>query len=361
MQRFLLVIFLLATATCKSQGRRVVQTMTIQSNDPRIHYMGRVDVKEDAAMLSWSGTSVKINFEGTGVSAVLKDERGESTFNVVVDGEVRKVIHADTAKRAYVLVAGLTKGKHTLELFKRTEWAMGRTWFYKFWILGKALPAPELKQRKIEFFGNSITCGYAVEDTTGQDRGTAPYENGYISYAAITARHYDAEFSSISKSGIGVMLSWFPLIMPEMYDRLDPTDSTSKWDFRKYTPDVVVINLLQNDSWLVAKPEHAQFKARFGDKAPGPDQIIAAYRNFVISVRAKYPDAAIICALGSMDAARKEAPWFGYIEKAVGELKDPKIYTHSFGYKGTAGHPSAKEQAAMAEDLIRFIDKEIKW
>jgi lysophospholipase L1-like esterase len=200
-----------------------------------------------------------------------------------------------------------------------------------------------------------------VEDTTGQDRGTAPYENGYISYAAITARHFDAEFSSISKSGIGVMLSWFPLIMPEMYDRLDPTDSSSKWDFSTYTPDLVVINLLQNDSWLIAKPDHAQFKARFGDKAPGPDQIIKAYRNLVQSIRAKYPAASIICALGSMDAARKEAPWFGYIEKAVGELNDTKIYTHSFGYKGTGGHPNAKEQSAMAEDLIRFIDQKIKW
>jgi hypothetical protein len=32
---------------------------------------------------------------------------------------------------------------------------------------------------------------------------------------------------------------------------LDPVDSTSKWDFSGYTPDVVVINLFQNDSWLV--------------------------------------------------------------------------------------------------------------
>jgi lysophospholipase L1-like esterase len=158
-----------------------------------------------------------------------------------------------------------------------------------------------------------------------------------------------------------VLISWFPLIMPEMYDRLDPTDSTSKWDFTKYTPDVVVINLFQNDAWLVLKPDHPQFKARFGDKAPGPDQIITAYRNFVKSIREKYPQAKIICALGTMDAARKDAPWFGYIQKAVAELNDKNIYTHNMGYKNTGGHPSAKEQAAMAKDLISFIDQTIKW
>jgi hypothetical protein len=56
------------------------------------------------------------------------------------------------------------------------------------------------------------------------------------------------------------MLSWFPLIMPEMYDRADPTDSTSKWDFSKYTPDVVVINLFQNDSWLARRHDFPEFK-----------------------------------------------------------------------------------------------------
>ena len=49
-----------------------------------------------------------------------------------------------------------------------------------------------------------------------------------------------------------------------MYNRLIPTDSTSKWNFSLYQPDVVVINLLQNDTWLVNLPEHEEFKKRFG-------------------------------------------------------------------------------------------------
>jgi lysophospholipase L1-like esterase len=306
---------------------------------------------------------VKINFNGTGVQAILKDERGENTFNVIVDNKVVTVIHPDSSRQSYTLVSGLPAGKHSLELFKRTEWAMGKTWFYGFSLDENTsiLTAPAIKKRKIEFYGNSITCGYAVEDTTGQDRGTAPYENGYISYAAITARHFDAEYYAIVKSGIGVLVSWFPLIMPEMYDRLDPDDANSKWDFSKYSPDLVVINLFQNDSWLVTKPEHEQFKARFGDKAPDAAQIITAYRNLVTSIRTKYPKAAIICALGNMDAGKEGSPWYGYIQKAVAGLKDKRIYTHSFGFKGTGGHPSAAEQEAMSKDLISFIHKKIKW
>ena len=158
-----------------------------------------------------------------------------------------------------------------------------------------------------------------------------------------------------------ITISWFPLIMPEMYDRLDPLDSASKWDFTNYSPDLVVINLLQNDSWLTNRPEHEQFKNRFGTSKPTEAFIIEAYKSFVSTIRSKYPNANIICALGSMDATKEGSPWPDYIQQAVAQLKDAKIYTHFFKYKNTGGHPRVAEQQEMANDLIDFIDKTIKW
>ncbi|SHL95123.1 SGNH/GDSL hydrolase family protein [Mucilaginibacter sp. OK098] len=335
----------------------------IKNNDPHIRYSGRIAMRDTAAELSWSANSIKINFTGTGVSATLKDERSDNNYNVIVDGKVVSILHPEMAKKDYVLAFGLPAGKHTLELFKRTEWAMGKTWFYQFKLNngGKILAPPPAQKHKIEYFGDSITCGYADEDTTGQDRGTSPYENGYISYAALTARHYNAEFYNTSKSGIGITISWFPLVMPEMYDRLDATDPKSKWDFSKYTPELVIINLFQNDSWLVNMHDNEQFKAKFGTTAPADDFIINAYRGFVKSVRAKYPKAQILCILGSMDATKTGSPWPGYIDKAVTALNDKRIHTHFIPYKNTNGHPSAKEQQAMADDLIAYIDKTIGW
>ena len=352
MKYFILLFVVAAAYSCKAQ-------VVIPANDPHIHYSGRVAFTDSAAILSWSGTSVKINFTGNSIRFKMQDE-GDNYFTEVYDGKVIGIIHKPTANLENEL-NGLTSGPHTLELFKRTEWAMGKTLFYGFNINGKVLPAPQTKKRKIEIFGNSISCGYAILDTTGQDRGSAPYEDGYNSYAAITARHYNAEFVNTSKSGIGITVSWFPLIMPEMYNRLDATDSTSKWDFKKYTPDLVIINLFQNDSWLVTMPDNPQFKARFGTKPPTADFLTNAYRDFVKNVRGKYPKAHIICILGSMDATKPGSPWPGYIEKAVAGLHDKNIYTHFIPYKGTPGHPSAKEQQAMAGDLEGFIDKTIKW
>jgi Carbohydrate esterase 2 N-terminal/GDSL-like Lipase/Acylhydrolase family len=339
------------------------QIVVVKSHDPHIHYMGRIVMQDEAAELSWPGTSLKINFKGTGAKITLKDEWGKNYFNVIVDDKVVSVLHPDSIQKEYILVSDLPDGNHSLELFKRTEWAMGKTLFYQFTLDRNAitLPPPPVKKRKIEFFGNSITCGYAVEDTSGKDRGTSPYENGYLSYATITARHFDAEFHNTSRSGIGIMVSWDPLIMPELYDRLDATDAESKWDFSKYTPDVVVINLFQNDSWITKLPENSQFKARFGTKAPTDDQIIKAYKDFVKTIRSKYPKAQIICALGNMDATKQGSPWPDYIEKAVAQIGDKSIYTHFFPYKNTNGHPNIHEQQTMADDLIAFIDHHIKW
>lgn len=353
----LLVLFF-----CLLYGEGFSQSVNVPAGDRHITYEGRIVMTKDAAELIWPGTSVRIDFEGTGLSAEMKDQDTSNYYNVVVDGKVTSKIHPDASRKKYVLAAQLPYGKHSVELFKRTEWDKGKTWFYGFLFDGKVVLAdpPKRPARKLEIFGNSITCGYAIEDRSG-DSPIGYYENNYDSYAAITARHFNAECHYTAKSGIGIMVSWFPLIMPEMYNRLDPTDSTSRWDFSKYVPEVVVINLLQNDAWITNMPANEQFKRKFGTQRPGEEFIVGSYRNFVRKVRAVYPKAQIICMLGSMDITREGSPWPGYVQKAVEGLKDPKVYTFFVPYKNTPGHPKTEEQRAMAEKLIGFIDRTIQW
>ncbi len=337
---------------------------TIRPHSPLLEVEGRTWFRDDSALvLSWPGTSVTVRFNGTGISTILQDADTANYYNVITDGLVTAKIHTETTRKTYVLASGLPRGKHTVQLFKRTEWDKGNTYCYGFTtepgtqVLRPAAP----RKRKIEFYGNSITCGYAMEDKSSNDSWHGFFENNYLSYAAITARHFNARYSCIAKSGIGILVSWFPLIMPEMYDRTDPNDPASHWDFTRYRPEVVVINLLQNDSWLINMPDNDQFKARFGSKVPGSQTIINAYRSFVANIRSKYPTATIICALGSMDATRAGAPWPGYVQQAVNELKDARILTHFFPYKNTPGHPRVEEQAVMADDLIRFIEGHVTW
>lgn len=334
----------------------------IAYTDSHIQYEGRIGLKNDAAELYWPGTTLRLNFNGTGIKALIKDEKGQNFYNVLIDGKITQRLKMDTARKIYTLAENLSPGDHTLELFKITqyhkEYGRGFTRFYGFQLTnGKTLSPPKLKKNKIEFYGNSITCGHAIEDTTGGDSGASKFENNYLSYAALTARHFNAQYSCIAKSGIGLMVSWVKPIMPEVYNLTNPADSSTIWDFSKYTPDVVVVNLTQNDAAIVTRPEHVEFKRRFGSTAPTENVIISKYEDFIKKIRREYPQAKIVCVLGSMGATAVGSKWPGYIKSAVANLNDNKIYTHFFPYKNTAGHPRVKEHQVMAESLINFIEE----
>ncbi|MFK7936539.1 MAG: SGNH/GDSL hydrolase family protein [Saprospiraceae bacterium] len=339
------------------------QDLFVDYSNAQIAYAGRIDSSQvTGAELYWSGTSVKINFVGTSLSALLEDETGENYYNVIIDNDSLFILHLDLTKRFYPLATNLAKGEHTVEIFKRTEWDRGKTIFYGFQIAGNAklLPKSKPTARKIEFYGDSITAGYAIEDTSGKDSPDSTFTNHYLTYAALTARHFNAEHQCICRSGIGITVSWVPLIMPELYDRLNPTDSTSQWDFSQYTPDVVVVNLFQNDSWLVEMPDSEEFQRRFNEK-PDEDDLIQAYQDFISDLRNHYPNAHIICSLGGMDAAKADSKWMDYIEQAAANLDDQKIYTHFMPYIPATAHPSVADQEVMATDLIGFMEETIGW
>lgn len=353
------IVLLVASALSILSG--FAQTKFISFNNKRVDFMGRIGMSDTCANFYWCGSSVTLKVKGThSVKAMLADNIGNNYYYVIVDGNNPFKIKIEKEKKNYSLVSNLDNNSHTIQLFKITNTDNTVTSLYGFEIdgAGKLLKPAKKSKRKIEFFGNSITAGHGVDvPIDSADSGVPEYFNNYKSYAATTARYFNAQYHCTAKSGIGIMISWFNQIMPEVYDRININDSNSKWDFSKFQADIVVVNLFQNDSWLSNNPAHEQFKVRFGTIKPTEDFIINAYANFIKTIRSKYPKANIICCLGSMGATIKGSKWPGYIDAAVATLNDKKIVTHFFAYKNTPGHPKAHEQKIMADDLIAFIEK----
>lgn len=342
-------------------GCRAELTKRIPLNSFALSYAGRVMQTDTAVTLYWSGSSVSLTFEQTDVDITLKDAKGNNYFYVMLDGKPVNKINPDTVATTYHLVTNAGPGRHTVTLYKLTECSMGGTEIKAVLVSEKgALFANTAPEHAIEFYGNSITSGYSVDDTLG-DSGKPQYFNHFYTYGAIAARHFNARGSFISKSGIGFMVSWFPVIMPELYYRLNPDDSVNRWDFRKTDPEVVVIDLGQNDSWLTQKADHPQFKARFGTRVPDSNQIVAAYAQFVRCIRAVRPKAHIICATGSMSASKEGSPWPGYIEAAISTLEDENISTLVFPYINSHTHPKRMHHQQMAEQLERHIQEKMGW
>ncbi|MFC3559267.1 SGNH/GDSL hydrolase family protein [Pedobacter jamesrossensis] len=339
----------------------------ISFKHPKINVMGRVAITDTCTEIYWNGSSITLNVARTKtVKALINDERDESYYYVIVDGQGDKAqkIKFDKGKKLYTLISNLSDDKHKIELFKigNTDFSTTRLFGFDLDRDAKILKPDKKPKRKIEFYGNSVTSGHGVDiPLDSADSGKPQYFNNYKAYGALTARYFNAQYYCQSKSGIGLTVSWFPEVMPEIFNRLNPADVNSKWDFTSYQPDIVVVNLFQNDSWIVNMPDEMQFKARFGAIKPTENFIIKSYANFISSIRSKYPKAQIICTLGCMDITKAGSKWPSYVERAVAFLRDKKVSSYFFTYKNSNGHPKIKEQQMMADELINFIETNKYW
>jgi hypothetical protein len=352
----------LALAALAHTGLALAGTPVAPDNK-NLQYTGRIDFSMPAApVISWPNTAIAGNFSGSTLSVKLDDEQGKNYFNVFLDGDLTYpyVLEAAKGDKTYLVAQGLAPGRHSFLITKRTEGEEGATTFRGLELAdGGALLAPSPRPgRRIEFFGDSITSGMGNEGADNGRDDLSKDKNSFMSYAAITARALNAELHSTSQSGIGVMISWFPFTMPDFYDQLSAVgNNDSKWDFGRWTPDVVVINLLQNDSWLIGRDHKLQ---------PEPDAAgrIAAYQAFVARVRQLYPKAYIVCALGSMEATKAGSEWPGYVTAAVERLRkggDARIDTVFFPFTGYGQHPRVKQHQANAARLTAFIKSKMGW
>lgn len=328
----------------------------IKPSNTSIQYNGRIDFSNvDKPMLTWAGSSIKIKFKGTGLKVLLQNKYGNCNLNIVIDNDNLFILQIDSTKNWYKIASNLEKKEHTIEVFKRIN--NNDFWFYGFELddNSELLKLPK-REKIIEFIGDSITHGSSIYDTLN-DNWRGLNSDNYFTYGAVTARYFNAQYYCIAQGGVGLMVGGNRLIMDELYYRLNIRDADSKWDFSKVQPNIVVINLFQNDCGVIDKPNHPQFIKRFGKDKPSEKDIINAYIKFVQNKKDNYPNAKIICSLGSMSAAREDLPWARYIKKAVDKMNNPNIYFCLFPYKNSSGHPEVKDHKAMANILINFIKK----
>ncbi|MHC4257835.1 MAG: GDSL-type esterase/lipase family protein [Planctomycetota bacterium] len=322
--------------------------VTIDADDPNIRYTGRINHADPKApRMWWPGCNVIANFEGTSIHVKLHDY-GDNYVYVIIDHGAPTLINLTPGAATYTAATGLTDGAHTIQLFKRTETQEKEVAFKGFELDdGRSLVAPpERPQRRIEYYGDSITSGHSVASTSG-DTNDADGKDNYYTYAAVTAQNLNAEYHCISVSGIGLYLDpWgFGGNMQTLYyDKL--SSRSTMWDFSQWTPHIVVVNLGQNDYW----GSYTQ---------AGAEQ---NYINFAQTLRGHYPDAHIILALGSMNATASASPWPGYLQNAVDQLNttygDAKVYSLIFPYSGNP-HPTVARHAVMATQLTEFINTSI--
>ena len=324
------------------------------TGDP-VTYIGRFKALSDGRMrCSWSNSTVVAGFEGTGIAVNLSSSAGEDYVNVSVDDGEPVVLAITNRTERYVLAEGLEPGIHHVRIAKRLEGSKSYLTFSGFdYLDGTAAPTPAPRERRIEVIGDSITAGYGNEGPDDWSGFKNVEENAGITYGALAAESLDAEATIIGWSGMGLhqdLGGGTTLLMPEIYQRTIGTASAADWDFRQNIPDAVVVNLGTNDFASSVDPKAFE----------------ASYVEFIHFIREKYPDAAILCVIGTI---RYDA--WNAIKSAVETVNgegDANVYSFAFTPastlgepNGTDGHPSAQTHARMAEELSGEIRRICGW
>lgn len=355
--------YLVAMLGC-SAGKQVVTETDIPASDARIQYVGRVNfTNPEAPLFTYPGVQIIAGFDGTSLRMKAKPKSGFYMAQID-EQEPFKVDYLNKEDSVMVLAEGLPEGKHKVKLMYIVEGYDLRPEFYGF-ILdpGKDMTeAPALPTRKIEFIGNSITCGYGVESTEGTDSFSYGTENHYLSFASLTARALEAQYMVVARSGIGIFRNYNgpyegkpETAMPALYDYTNYNDTTQVWDYYRYTPDVVCINLGTNDT---SAGRYDKIKLR------------EAYAKFLQHIRSRYPNAKIVMMSGCMLSGQRMKDVADAQDAVVANANkkgDKEVYRFTFpeqdgslGY-GANFHPSIKQQEKMAGELTPFLQELMGW
>lgn len=334
----------------------------VNATDPNILVEGRQIVDGNKLRFIYPGTAFTIRFSGTQCSVWLKPSAGY--FVKSVDGAAYQrfdTYNGSTDEFTEISLAqNLTKGEHSVKIMLVSEGIFCNPVIKGFAVDKDAkILKPVHKKLKIEFIGNSITCGYGVESNDPNDHYADSTGNFAKSFAGLTAKTLDAEATVVARSGIGVYRNFndnpagseWP--MPRVYENALISDSTVQWTFADSKPDVVVICLGTND---------------LSTKGYDKEKFTVAYIAFVKTVRKHYPAAKIVLCNSPMLHDEDGQVLNDVIMNTVTTMyrqNDSRVYRFDFqeqddslGY-GADYHPSAKRHSENARYLSYFIQTSV--
>jgi hypothetical protein len=170
--------------------------------------------------------------------------------------------------------------------------------------------------------------------------------DGTRAYSALTARRLGADYVGIAVSGIGITRSWGEYLMPQVWDRVAPRPDAPVAPREPRAPDVVLVNLGQNDHGLPAS-RGEPFAADFAHR----------YLDFVRQLRRRYPDAKLVLMIGGMSAWKEQPAILQALGAAAERLRaegDAKVWTYTF-QAFTWAHPRIDTHEQMADELVAFL------
>ncbi len=330
----------------------VNQPIKLADND-KIRIRGRHTEEDGMLAFDWTNSGFAFTFVGTGFIISLGSYSHDcpAYVKITVDGN-RSQRFAVTNGGEKLIIEGLSDKRHRVTVLKITE-GEPKLRFDTVTLLGNAAELrnpPNNCPRKIEFIGDSITCGYGVLGLPTDPTYLTFQQDGTRSYAGITAERFGADARFIAISGKGIVCNCngdrSDIKAGEYYNMQSRTGGICN---DGWTPDVVVINIGTNDC---------------GGPAPN-DEFSDAVRDLVAKVRARYPEAHIIWMYGMMSQHYSEVLRETLRDISKSDSKVHFLFVDTvFGNEsetGANGHPNVRASVRASALLCKKIRSLTGW
>lgn len=361
----------------QSEEIKELTEKTFAPSKEYVKTLGRTEYIQDTLWMVLSGTGAEFTFTGTKAvitmqpdSAIMGGLDSKARIAIYVNEECVVDDMIDNLNKSYTVFESEEPAECVVRVVKLSEAPMSSVGIKKIEVTSYGDIKPtEQKEHLIEFIGDSITCGYGVEDEVKEHHFSTKTENVTKAYAYKTAMALGADYSMVSYSGHGIISGYTDngekvteQLVPSYYTKLGYTYTTYlaqqaidvEWDFSQRQPDLIVINLGTND------------ESYTGTDAAKRQEYETEYVAFLKTIRQKNPDATILCTLGIMGDSL-----FTSVQKAVEQYKeetgDTNIDTMKFDVQSPSDgyaadwHPTEATHTKAAEKLTAKIRELMGW
>ncbi|MDI1255613.1 MAG: GDSL-type esterase/lipase family protein [Flavobacterium sp.] len=340
--------------------------LVAQSTGTNYVTQGRCQILDNKqVLLVGSASSISYNIEGKDFAVFLESQDSWEHHNylaIEIDGQytARLRIEKGPAKMYVIPVSG-TGAQHQIVLYKATEAANGNILVGE--VKAKLLPLTKKKKKKIEFIGDSITCGMG-NDSQAIPCGTGEWfdqHNAYFAYGPVLARTLNCDYLLSSVSGIGMYRNWNDehqneAIMPDVYEKLMLKKGDDiAYDFN-FQPDLISICLGTND---FSNGDGKKERLPFND-----EKYIKNYINFINTVYSHSPNARIVLLNSPMVSGDRNVKLVDNLKKVIAAFADDKKHRPIALFEfqpmqpnGCGSHPDIVDDQVMASEMETFFKK----
>lgn len=336
--------------TTTPRKETVMKTYQIKDCLDRIKVIGRSSAVAEGITCDWTASGISFQLDCIGDVTVKVSSQGISFFTVIVDGERQaERVQVMGADAKITLAKNLEGGLHSFSFLKQTENANSMCVLSAISFDGEFAEKPADKELYLEFYGDSITCGYGNlvtptnQPAEGSSSGTALWQDGTQTYAFRTAEALNADWSMISVSGIPFSKGYTQFTMGEIMEKTNFRRGDTAYSFER-KPDLVVINLGTNDQQCEADMNDVKQKAT----------------AMIQTLRSHYGADQKILFVTCMMNQNCRGQLLEVIQACGGEAGGIyEMQSFESNRLGGNGHPNMTAHIDVAEELETFIRSKI--